>query len=104
MKLFMTNGRARFIFKLDTLIHKLIFVKINFHPAANYNDNAVVAMRKYFVQRKRRQQPHPLKKIKGIEDLIYWAPTFLFFTLLKLTEFCVTQNETPKMVKIVQLH
>ena len=43
-----------------------------------------------------------IKKVgrKGVEDLLNCALTFLFFISTKLKEFCVTQNETPKMVKM----
>ena len=39
---------------------------------------------------------------KGIEDLLNCA--IMIFFSLKLREFCVTQNETAKIVKIVQLN
>ena len=37
---------------------------------------------------------------RGIEDLLKCAPMFLFFILMKLKAFCVTQNDTPKIVKM----
>ena len=58
-------------------------------------------MRKTFVQGKRIQQLHQFKKVKHnfIEDLLNCALTSLFFILMKLKAFRVTQHETPKMVE-----
>ena len=45
----------------------------------------------------------PIKKeiCKGIKDLLKNFPTLLFiFILMKLREFIVTKNKTPKMVEI----
>ena len=39
-----------------------------------------------------------IKKTKGIKDFLNCAFMFLFLTV-KLKEVCVTQNDTPKMVK-----
>ena len=37
----------------------------------------------------------------GIEELLNCAPIFLFFYILMIFKaFCVTQNDTPKMVKV----
>ena len=63
MTLCMKNGRVIF-FKLNTLMHELIFVKIDFHPASTKNDNSDVAMRKTFVQLKSSKQLHQFRKSK----------------------------------------
>ena len=42
-------------------------------------------------------------KHRGIEDVMNCALMFLFLISMKLKAFCVTQNETPKMVKIPPL-
>ena len=55
---------------------------------------------------KRKQQLHQLKKLQRrvIEDLLNCALMFLFFILVKLKAFRVTQNETPKKEKIIRLY
>ena len=35
----------------------------------------------------------------GIEEFLNCAPMFLCFILIKMKEFCVTQNDTPKTGK-----
>ena len=62
MSLNMNNGRVRFFSKLNALIHELISVEDNFYPETIKDDNGPAAMRKLFVQRKRNQKLHQLKK------------------------------------------
>ena len=79
---------------------------LNFFPASIKNDNGSFAMRNIFVRRKRNQKLHQFLKgwRKDIEDFLNCALTFLFLISIKVKDFLVTQNDTPKMVKIVRLY
>ena len=77
-----------------------------FNPEFTKNNNESVAM--IFSLCDVNRTNNSIKKIKGrhkiIEDFFPCALTFLFFVcLMKLKGFCVTQNDTPKMVKNVRL-
>ena len=87
--------------KLNTLMHKLIFVKNGFYPST---------IRKW---QWRHQNEGGGDELNGTNNSInikkYWdivieeflncAPMCLCFILIKMKEFCVTQNDTPKTGK-----
>ena len=85
MALCIKNWRAIF-FKLKTLIHKIICVENSIDPESIKDYNTATAMTKTFVWRKRSQQLSQIRKIrrKGIEYLLKFSLTFLFFFSLKL--------------------
>ena len=60
----------------------------------------------FFVQLKHNQQLHQILKRRRIwiEDLLNCEDLILFFISIELKAFCVTQNETPKMVKKNRLY
>ena len=64
-------------------------------------------MRKIFVRRERNQQLYQVLKYmtylnRLLAELFYYI--FVIYILIKLKEFQVTQNETPKIVKIFCLY
>ena len=101
----MKKQRAIF-FWIEYLDTGANFCEKCFNPEFTKNNNESVAM--IFSLCDVNRTNNSIKKIKGrhkiIEDFFPCALTFLFFVcLMKLKGFCVTQNDTPKMVKNVRL-
>ena len=98
---------ARFVSKLKTLIHELICVKNNFYPATIKNENRAAEVRKKLCGAKGTNNSIKLKKGNIGEYKNFRAVPLcssFFLIMMKLKEFCVTQNDTPKMVKNVSLY
>ena len=82
------------------------FCKKYFSSSNHQNDNGAVATRNLFVQCKRNQQLHRIKKYDIVEYNTLWTVQlcYYFSILIKLKVFRVTRNKIPKLVKIVRLY
>ena len=93
---------APYFFWIKDLNTQANFCEEYFYPASIKNYNGAVALRIGLCVTW-MEPTTPSRSSKGrnnwIGYLLNFVTLFLFLILIKLKAFCITQNETPKMVK-----